>query len=463
MAQIIVVLAIYLAVMLVIGVYGKKYAGNFSDYLTAAKQSTVIMIIGTGIGAHIGSGFVIGGAESAANNGFGGIWYGVGCGLSYLIFAATVAGLINRKGYVTLSDYFGERYKDKSTQLIYSISTTFAYLGILAAQIMAGKALFEGFGISGTVGAIVTTVVVLIYASMSGLWGAYMTSVIQTMIIIFGIVAAAVFILIKGGWGVITANLEPNMFKFVPFDGSTWIMLFLPVALANFTDQGNFQRAASAKTDRVAVTGHIIAGLMMVPLAFMPVIIGMYGAAAYPDATPASIFFTVILGEFPAILAAILVAAVLSAIMSTADMSFLAISATVVHDIYSGMINKNASEAQLKKMATVLNIIVCVAALSMALVFTNIISLLSMTYSFMVAGCMIPFLGGLLWKKGNHKGAIASAAVGIILTLLDSFGIISIPFASLVTLIPVTIVYIAVSLATQKSSESCRKSNNLAL
>ena len=48
-------LAIYLIIMFAIGIYGKKYASNFSDYLTAGKRSTVLMVIGTAVGAHIGN------------------------------------------------------------------------------------------------------------------------------------------------------------------------------------------------------------------------------------------------------------------------------------------------------------------------------------------------------------------------------------------------------------------------
>ena len=95
-------LAIYLIIMFAIGIYGKKYASNFSDYLTAGKRSTVLMVIGTAVGAHIGSGFIIGGAEGAVLDGYGGVWYGLGCAFSYLLLSFTIAKLVQRKGYVTL-------------------------------------------------------------------------------------------------------------------------------------------------------------------------------------------------------------------------------------------------------------------------------------------------------------------------------------------------------------------------
>ena len=137
--------------------------------------------------------------------------------------------------------------------------------------------------------------------------------------------------------------------------------------------------------------------------------------------------------------------------MSTADMGFLCISATVVHDIYKGIIKKDASESELKKMSTLANRATCVIALALALSASSILSLLSATYSLVVAGCLVSFLGGLFWPRGTSKGAVASAVAGIGLYLLDMAGMVSIPFASISTVIPAAIVYVIVSLATKPS------------
>lgn len=446
---ILVCLAVYLLAMFGVGIYGKKYATNFSDYLTAGKQSTVLMVIGTAVGAHIGSGFIIGGAESAVLDGYGGVWYGLGCAFSYLLVSFTIAKLVQRRGYVTLSDYFLTRYKQKNVRLIYSVSTALAYLGILAGQIMAGKAIFEGFGYNGAIGAIITTVVVLFYSTMSGLWGAYVTSIIQSGIIVVGLVGTAVHVLVNGGWEIVTNTLPASQFNLFCYDPETWVMLVIPVLASAIVDQGNFQRCASSKSEKVAVWGHLGAFVVLLGMACLPVVIGMYGAALYPDAVPSSIFFTVVLGEFPALLGAILVSAVLAAVMSTADMSFMCISATVVHDIYKGMIDPEASDKKLQTMATWANVVVCVLGLALALSASSILSLLSSVYSLIVAGCLVPFVGGLFWSKGNAKGAISSAVVGIGLFLLDMFGIVSIPFASISTVIPAAVAYVAVSLMTR--------------
>ena len=447
-------LAIYLIIMFAIGIYGKKYASNFSDYLTAGKRSTVLMVIGTAVGAHIGSGFIIGGAEGAVLDGYGGVWYGLGCAFSYLLLSFTIAKLVQRKGYVTLSDYFLARYKHKNIRLIYSGSTALAYLGILAGQIMAGKAIFQGFGYNGTIGAIITTAVVLFYSTLSGLWGAYVTSIIQSSIIVVGLIGTAIHILTSGGWEIVTSTLPESQFNLFCYDPETWVMLVVPVLVSSVVDQGNFQRCASSKSEKVAVYGHLGAFIVLLAMAWMPVIVGMYGAAVYPNSVPASIFFTVVLGEFPPLLGAILVSSVIAAVMSTADMSFMCISATVVHDIYKGMVKPKASDKELQRMAVLTNIVVCVLGLALALSASSILSLLSSVYSLIVAGCLVPFVFGLFWKKGNARAAFSSAAVGIGLFLLDKFGLLSIPFASISTIIPAAIVYVIVSLVTQTPVES---------
>ena len=78
------VLALYIGVMLALGRTAKKRIKNVRDTIAAPGQSTVWILIGSAVGMHIGSGFVVGGAEYGARYGIGGAWYGIGCGISYL-------------------------------------------------------------------------------------------------------------------------------------------------------------------------------------------------------------------------------------------------------------------------------------------------------------------------------------------------------------------------------------------
>ncbi|EOJ4528238.1 hypothetical protein ACKKL3_004464, partial [Shigella flexneri] len=63
-------------------------------------------------------------------------------------------------------------------------------------------------GLPGNVGAISIAVVVLLYSQLSGLWGAFATSVIQTGVILVGLVATTIVLFSKGAVGEMSAAIQ---------------------------------------------------------------------------------------------------------------------------------------------------------------------------------------------------------------------------------------------------------------
>ncbi len=198
-----VVLGLYFLLMIAISFVGRRYAKTYDSYLNIGRNAGILLIMGGAIGGHIGNGFVVGGAGSGAEMGIGGIWYGIGCALSYVVLSFTINDFLYKKGYISLSDFLRERYGDRITTLVYSLSTAFSFIGNMAAQIMAGKALFIALGLDGNVGAVVITIVVLLYSQIAGLWGAFATSVVQTGIILLGLIGTTIFVLMQGGVGAL--------------------------------------------------------------------------------------------------------------------------------------------------------------------------------------------------------------------------------------------------------------------
>ena len=95
MTLIVIVMAIYFVGMIAISWMGRKYGKNFDDFISAGRNCTTLMIIGSAVGSHIGNGYVVGGAASGAAVGLSGAWYGIGCALSYL----AVAFVLNHRVY----------------------------------------------------------------------------------------------------------------------------------------------------------------------------------------------------------------------------------------------------------------------------------------------------------------------------------------------------------------------------
>lgn len=446
------VLGVYLLIMIGIGFYGRKNASTFTDTITAAKKSNLAMITFSVVGANIGSGFVVGGATEGATWGLAGMWYALGCGAAYIIAGLLLVKFAYRNNYLSLSQYFLKRYNDRGTRLIFSITTPIAFAACFAGQILAGKAVFQAFGIDGNIGLVLTSMVVLFYASLSGLWGAYMTSVIQSVVILGGLIISMFFLLGNGGMASLTVeNLGESAFNMVPFSTEQLVLLTLPTVLSTLTDQSVFQRMVSAKTEKTAYWGYILGGLCVIILAPMPALLGMYGRVEFPGVEAGAMLMTVLLERFPVLFGAIMVAAIISAIMSTCDGCFLGSSTCVVGDIYKGMFKPDATDKECLRMTYVCNICICILGILCALVFTNIINLLSVSYTILFGGCLVPFVGGLVWARGTAKGAIASSVCGVAAALLGSFGVINIPYASIFPLIPAIIAYVVVSLMTKNN------------
>lgn len=454
---IISILVVYFAAMLLIGLKGRKYSSTNKDFMTAAKQGTLLLVVGTYLGAHIGNGVVVGGAQYGAQYGIGGAWYGIGTAFSYILFAIVIAKEIRKRGYITLPDVVNDVYGDKITPLLIAVLHYAAITAVMAGQITAGKLLFEYLGMSGTWGAVITTLIVIIYSAMSGMWGVMVTDVIQSAVIFFSVIAGIIYIAVSGGFSLMANNLPASNWELIPFDTETFVMMFGPTMLYGLISAPGYQRTAACKKEKTVTTAPIIAAVIIIIFAVLPTLMGMYGKALWPDAEDGTILFKVLLEAFPPVLAGLMVASICAAVMSTCDGSLIACSANIVNDIYLKLINpKEKDEKKLARIAGWSTVITGVFGMLISLQFTNLVPLLSAAYALLNCGALIMIVGGIFWKKATTAGAIASFIVGITLCLLgNTLKVINIPYPSVTPLIPALVAFIVVSLLTQpKKQES---------
>lgn len=459
----IIVLAVYFLAMVGIGWVGKKkYGNNFDNSISAGRNVGVMLFIGAAVGTHIGNGFVVGGTAGGAAAGLGGIWYGIVCALTYFILAITVNKRIFEKGYISLPEFLEDKYSSKLPSLIFSFTTVIGLIGNIGVQIMAGKALFMALGLNGNLGAVIITLVVFAYSALSGLWGAYATSVVQVVIIIAGLIGTTIALLANGGVAAITAAVASGAAPaeyLDPFAGGVKpiFMMLIPITLALIADQGTVQRINSSRSASVAFKGFMLSFLIMIPVAFMPAFIGMYGATVL-NVNDNSTFFTVAMHALNPWLAAVLIAAVIAAIMSTIDSLVVAITTISLHNIYRGMINPKVSEKTLSIADKVVTGIVCLVGLLVAISFTNIIGLLVGMCAFIAACCFAPFMGTLYWKRGTTQGAVASSIVGFVLVILNWTKVLPLPYEEITPIVVSVITYIVVSLVTKEADIAKAKS-----
>jgi SSS family solute:Na+ symporter len=179
--------------------------------------------------------------------------------------------------------------------------------------------------------------------------------------------------------------------------------------------QDFYQRLFAARDENTAFRAAIAAGVLLIAFAVFPVITGMAARALFGAEIEAARAIPMLIDEvLPAWAAAIVIAAILGAIMSTADSLLMAGTSHVTHDLYVKLIHPAAEQdsKRLLAISRVVTVVLGLMALAMALHFEAIIGLLLMSYTLYAAGVFIPVVGGLYWKRATAPGAIAAIVGG---------------------------------------------------
>ena len=156
------------------------------------------------------------------------------------------------------------------------------------------------------------------------------------------------------------------------------------------------------------------------------------------------------------VLGGIILAAILAAIMSTADSLLTAATAHVVKDLWIETLGRGAlaEERKLLVVSRASTVAVGLLALAIGLTVPGIVDILIYSYTMYTAGVFVPMLGGVLWPRASRAGALVGmiggslAALAGILSGVDLGGVPTEIYAALVS----AVLFVGVSMATGKQS-----------
>jgi SSS family solute:Na+ symporter len=439
----------YLMFVVALGIFLRGRIKGFEDFMVAGRNAGLFVVSASFVGSHFGGGMAIGGAELGASNGLSAVWYGLGAGFSYLLLLTIVKRIYALK-QITIADVLENAYKTKRIRAMYALLAFVGSIGIIAGQILAGGAIFSTFGVSPELGGAITFLIIVVYCALSGLYGVMVTDAIQVIIGGAGVVIAAVLAIDRIGGLEQLAVLPEQQLSFFPPDLGTLIWLVVPTTLLGLISQPAYQRVNSSKDEKTAFRAPLIGAFIVMLLAIFPVLIGMCARILWPDIEPSLAIPTLLREVFPPVVAAIFIAAILAAVMSTADSVLLGGTANIVRDFYQQILRPEAGDSELLRVSTIATAAIGVSALAVTYLVPRIIDLFIISYTIKVCGGLIPVLGALYWKGGTELGAWASFVVGIGYIVLSAVGIIDLPYHYVVGLIPALMVYVAVSFMTRK-------------
>ena len=376
------IIAAYLVIMVLVGVYSVRRIQNTKDYYVAGRSFGPMVLMATVCATIIGGSGLMGRAGVAYTDGFKAVLTAIPYLLGMFIFSG-IAGKISdigmQYGITSIPELFERRF-GRAAKITLSVLIAFAMMGTVASQVTATATIIRmlggEFGLSYEMGALIATVVFMVYTATSGLFGVVYTDVLQFyMLIVFVYILIPVAALFNvGGFANFAANLDPALVE-PHIDGSILgdIITYLVFTMAGAE---MWQRAFAAKSRRAAKRGMFLGtavyGVTIVLVYFMGVvgrqilggdILAQYGST---DAVVPALAIRIL----PAGLTGLALAGMLSVIMSTADSYLLVSVQTCVHDI-GKTIRPQMPERTEISLSRIFSIVLPLGALVIALYIHN--------------------------------------------------------------------------------------------
>jgi len=414
-----VLLALYAALMLVIGILGLRRVRTAEDYLLAGRRSRGLHIGGSLAATILGASATLGLAGLAYRRGLTGSWWllvgALGLtGLLFLVRRVRAARAYSLPGLLGL--WYGPAMRRLSAAFI-----AVAWLGIVGAQASAaGRILAAFLGGHYAAWTLAAGGLFILYTVMGGQVSVIGTDLPQLLFIIIGLVGSAVFGLrAAAGLPGLKAALDPGFFSFPlspGFSAFDLALLALVVGSTYLAGPDMLSRLLCSRDQSSARRGLAMSIAVIVPLAFLIALIGMVARALYPGASPEAAFPLLMKGTLPPLLAGLAMLALLSAFLSSADTTLLTLATVLAVDLAGLDLDRLGPRRSLGLLRG-LTALAGVAAVLVGLYSGGIIPSLLLAYTIFSGGLFVPILAALVGKPMRPQAAIAAAAAGGALAL----------------------------------------------
>ncbi len=409
-----IIIVVYMAVMAAIGFMSLGKVKSSSGFFVLNRSGSTLYITGSLVATIVGASATIGMAGLGFSRGLTGAWWLLVGSIGLIILGIFFAKRVREYGLFTLPELVGKQY-GKHIGLAASILIVLAWFGVIAGQIIAsGKILSVlGYG-TPQMWMLIFTAVFTCYTLIGGQYAVIRTDVIQAAIIFIGILGSLALLLPRlGGLSGLVSSLPPAKFSF-PLSSNFGIIdlvsYLLLIGLTYVVGPDMYSRLFCAKDARTAKASALWAAFLIIPIAFGVTIIGMGASILSPKALPEQAFPTVMTQVLPPFVSGIVLAALISAVMSSADTCLLSASTIFTVDIVK-FFKPSLSEKQVLTISRWVILVFGLFSLLLALVLKGVINSLMFAYTIFTAGVIIPVIFGFYRDKLKLTPAGALAAI----------------------------------------------------
>ncbi len=432
--SVIITFVAYLLFMLAIGSHFYKKNESLSDYLIGDRKLNKWVTSMSAQASDMSGWLLLGLPGYAYLQGLEASWIALGLAVGTYVNWKFVARPLRcyteiAGDAITLPDYFANRFNDQN-RLLRVLSAVFILVFFLiytASGFVAGAKLFETvFGLPYHSALLIGVIVIISYTALGGFMAVSWTDFFQGIIMFFAMITVPMLAIhASGGFEQTLSTLkeEPSGFlnPFEQADGQQLSLLSI-ISLAawgiGYFGQPHILTRFMAIRSAVEIKpARKIAMIWVLVSLIGALLAGLSGRALFGGGIPAAqsetIFMILVNQLTHPVIGGILLAAVLAAIMSTADSQLLVTSSALTEDLYRVIIRPKAQEKELVWISrgTVIGV-----ALLACLIATNPNSSVLGLVSYAWAGFGATFgpivLMSLYWKKMTRSGAIAGIIGG---------------------------------------------------
>lgn len=411
---------LYLGVLVWLGVRGSRRVKTAADFTAAGGRYGAPVIFATLAASYVGGGFSSGNAAEAFSHGIGSTLALMGFALAMMAIGRfLVPGVARFSGVSTVGGILERDYGRGARAL----TGAFAFLscaGVVAAQMEAMGLTFRTLlGVSETAGVLIGCGVVLAYTTLGG-----MQSVIAADMVQFALLALGMPLLLLGGLrqaGGLSALLEglPPAY-FDPLNGTTlwgFLSLFLSLAVGEALAPPYTQRLLIGRTPAVTAKATVYSGLFAIPFFAVTGLIGLTAFVLDPASDPATAMPRMILTALPPGLRGLVIAAMVSIILSAADGFLNGAALGLVEDLLVPLYPATPPKVRLSLLRYV-NLITGAGAVALALLLPGIFDILFVAYSFWCPVMLIPLAAALRGVTAPRPVFFGAAGAGFFTALL---------------------------------------------
>ena len=414
-----VLLALYSAALIVLGLWLGRRVRTSADFFVANRHLGPVLLGSTMLAANIGAGSTVGAAGLAYRVGVSAWWWVGSAGIGSLVLALWVGPRMRREaarlGLSTVGDYLEYRY-GREVRGIVAVLLWVATLTILAGQLIAvALILHQVAGVPHAMGAILGGLVMTTYFTAGGLLASAWVNAVQLVVLLAGfIVVIPVAIRVGGGWGQVAAALPGGNFWNIWQGDGSGVMLLAMLGPSFIISPGLLQKVYGARDDRAVRWGVGANAVGLLLFACLPTLLGMVARARFPNLPDPQLALPMMLTrELPAVIGSLGLAAVLSAEISTCDAILFMLATSLSQDLYRRFVNPVASDRAVLNVARGAAIVGGVLGIAIAIANPSIIGTLTIFYTLLTVILFVPVIAGLYSRRVGTPEALSSIGAGL--------------------------------------------------